>query len=85
MVQRSAPPLHRQELARRGPRVLALLGLLALAGCIHTVEARRLHNPSTGEVISACGPLTGFGHLAERVQQQCLKNYAAQGLVEVPP
>jgi hypothetical protein len=71
------------RLTRRGPRTLALLALLSLAGCTHTVEARRLQDPTTGEVISACGPLTGFGDLAERVQQECMKNYEAKGLVEV--
>jgi hypothetical protein len=69
--------------ARRGPRALAILALLSLAGCVHSVEARRLQNPTTGAVISACGPLTGFDDLAERVQRECMKNYEAQGLVEV--
>jgi hypothetical protein len=62
---------------------LALLALLPLVGCVHTVEAQRLKNPTTGEVVSACGPLTGFGDLAARVQQECMKNFEAQGLVEI--
>lgn len=65
-------------------RYLIFVAILGLSGCIHTDEARYFENPNTGEVVAACGPLTGFGSVVEMAQQACVKAYEKQAYTQVP-
>jgi hypothetical protein len=64
-------------------RYLTFVAVLCLGGCIHTEQARYFENPNTGQVVAACGPLTGFGRAVEMAQDACIDAYKKHAYSEV--
>jgi hypothetical protein len=62
---------------------IGLIALLVLGGCsVESTTATNFRNPQTGQVASACGPLTGFSVAVDEAQSGCAESYEKQGWVE---
>ncbi len=65
-------------------RRIALAALLLLGACAQN-QAIKFRNPATGEVVAACGPLTGLAVAVTATEHACTEGYDKRGWVRLPP
>ena len=57
--------------------------LCLLSACVPGSQATRFKNPTTGEVVAACGPFIGLARATSEAEQGCTQAYEAKGWVKV--
>lgn len=66
-------------------RGICVLALLLLADCVPADQATHFKNPTTGEVVAACGPFPGMARATSEAEDGCTQAYVAKGWVKVTP
>jgi hypothetical protein len=71
------------RLSARAIRPAGLVMLLLLDACAQN-HAIWFRNKATGEMVEACGPVTGLAVAVTEVERACVEAYEKQGWVRVP-